>query len=213
MKLRNLGLLGLCLGLIACQPGGETSPGRLLPDAAEPAAPATIGGDVESSMSGVPEAVRLFDTYCYATNANQNQIVRLAEAMKLKTAPDELKEIMSSGRGDQAQAFLVSVDHSANKFMVVGGADTGTCSFYAGGHNADAIEAALKQQFKLFQIAEDQVGLQIMTMHIPDGQANRVSETHLKGLITILRHKPNTGGDDGILISFIPPEVVKATIQ
>lgn len=213
MPFRCLAPLVLVAALTGCK--APTSSPQPSPPTATPAAiaPPTEAKEATQATATVPEAVKQFDAFCYRTNADFGQIERLAKAMNLQDAPPDLMELMSSGRGDEGKAFVIELDRTIPRVMIVGAGKNGTCSIYAGGYDSDAIESSLKSQFQLLKVAEDSVGLQTMTMHIPGGTSNRLSETHEKGLVSILRSKPETGNGEEIMIAFVSPEVAKATFQ
>lgn len=208
-------LVALVLG--GCQPagGGSSSASSKTPAPAPvaiPAEQAEPSPEPKAAVNDPLEVVKQFDLLCYGTNGNPAQIARMVEAMDLKAAPPELMEMMSSGRGDQGKAYILEFNQEAERLMVVGVGDNGTCSVYAGGFAAASVEAALKENFKLLEVAADQVGMQTMTMHVPGGTSNRLSEAHQKGVVSIVRSK-DASGDNEILIGFIPPELAKATLN
>lgn len=203
----------VAIALAGCQQAGvgeSTGPEVSATPPAPPAQDAPARSEPEANDA--LKVVRHFDQLCYGTKANSRQIARMADAMGLEKAPAELMEMLSGGRGDAGDGYLLDVDQEAGRLMAVGVGDNGTCSIYAGGYDADAIEAGLKENFKLLQLGENQVGMQTMTMHVPGGTSNLISETHKKGVVSIVRSKPASGGNE-ILIGFIPPELAKATFQ
>lgn len=156
------------------------------------------------------KVVTHFETFCYQTGASFQHAVALADMLEKQEISDKnLAGVMPLDDVEDGKGYVLELDKPGKRAIlmaVVTGQDA--CSIAATGADQDEVMSSMSENYRLREVATNDIGLQVNTLYIPDGTSESIRESHHKGMIAIMKNKPGASVDT-MTISYIPPRTAK----
>lgn len=163
---------------------------------------------VAASPSAVPSAVEAFEMYCYQTGAVYDKTVALTKLTGLARMSHDMEKAMGPEVGG-GQGYVINVDKTHRKMLLLGTSPTNTCSVSALGHDTSRIVKSMKSLYHLNLLDSSGIGLQVNEMYVPGRDGNDIKAISVHGLIGIVKANDNSV----ITISYVSPEAAMRVIS